>query len=65
MQDEKAILIEKIVNLVVETIHYSDDLPAINFSVLLKEKLPKNYHYLAELFSHKKGITIKHFYNTS
>ncbi|MFT6748406.1 MAG: hypothetical protein ACI9XR_000048 [Flavobacterium sp.] len=42
MQDEKAILIEKIVNLVVETIHYSDDLPAINFSVLLKEKLPKN-----------------------
>jgi AraC-like DNA-binding protein len=61
LQDEKAILIEKIINLVVETVHYSDGLPEINFSFLLSEKLHKNYHYLADIFSKTKGITIEHF----
>lgn len=61
LYDKKAILIEKIINLVVETVHYSDELANVNFSTLLSEKLHKNYHYLAEIFSKTKGITIEHF----
>lgn len=61
MHDKKAVLIEKIINIIIETIHYSDELPTINFSVILSEKLEHNYHYLAEIFSKTKGITLEHF----
>lgn len=61
MYDKKAILIEKIINIVIETIHYSDELPTIKFSNILCEKLEHNYHYLAEIFSKTKGITLEHF----
>src|SRR5690606_38111241 len=61
MHDKKAVLIEKIINIIIETIHYSDELPTINFSVILSEKLEHNYHYLAEIFSKTKGITVEHF----
>jgi len=54
-------LIESIINLVVEVVHYSDELPKVNFSTLLSEKVHKNYHYLADIFSKTKGITIEHF----
>ncbi|MBB2950612.1 AraC family transcriptional regulator [Sphingobacterium sp. JUb56] len=61
MDDKKALLIEKIVNIIIETIHYADELPNVNFSDFISEKLQHNYHYLAELFSKTKGITIEHF----
>lgn len=61
MNDKNTILIEKIKNIVVEMVHYSEDEPHVNFSVFLSNKLKKNYHYLSELFSRTKGITIEHF----
>lgn len=61
MDDKKAILVEKIKNIIVEMIHYSDELPQINFSDFLTEKLHQDYHSLSELFSKTKGITIEHF----
>ncbi|HOY12368.1 MAG TPA: AraC family transcriptional regulator [Saprospiraceae bacterium] len=61
MEDKKAILIEKIKNIIVEMIHYADELPEINFSEYLKEKLNQDYHTLSELFSKTKGMTIEHF----
>ena len=61
LYNTKDILIEKIINTIIETIHYSDTLPDTNFSTLLSEKLHKNYHYLAELFSKTKGTTIERF----
>ncbi|UZJ64307.1 helix-turn-helix domain-containing protein [Sphingobacterium sp. KU25419] len=36
-------------------------MPKVNFSDFLSEKLQRNYHYLAEIFSKTKGITIEHF----
>src|ERR1035437_8466282 len=39
MDGKKAILIEKIKNVIVEMIHYTDELPKINFSDYLSEKL--------------------------
>ena len=61
LDDKKSILIEKIKNVVVEQVHYSDEPLEINFSVYLAEKLNHDYSYLANLFSESQGITIEHF----
>jgi len=61
MDDKKAILIEKIKNVIVEHIHYSDEPLKINFSEYLSKKLQYDYTYLANLFSEAAGITIEQF----
>lgn len=61
MDDKKAMLIEKIKNIIIEMIHYSDELPKTNFSDYLREKLGYDYTYLSNLFSEVKGTTIEHF----
>jgi AraC-like DNA-binding protein len=61
MDDKKAVLIEKIKNVVVEMVHYSEELPKINFSNFLSEKLHYDYTYLANLFSEVQGTTIEQF----
>jgi len=61
MDDKKAILIQRIKNLVIEMVHYSDELPPMNNSDFLAEKLGYNYTYLAELFAEVTGTTINHF----
>lgn len=61
MEDKKAILVEKIKNVVVEMIHYADELPLIKTSNYISRKLSNNYTYLANIFSEVKGITIHQF----
>lgn len=61
MDDKKAILIEKIKNIIIEMIHYSDEIVKTNFSDFLSEKLNHNYTYLANLFSEVQGTTIEQF----
>jgi AraC-like DNA-binding protein len=61
MDDKKAILIEKIKLIVIEMVHYSDEIPKVNFSEYLSEKLDLDYTYLSNLFSENQGLTIEHF----
>jgi AraC-like DNA-binding protein len=61
LDDKKSILIEKIKNVIIEMIHYSDELPRVNYSEFLSEKLGYDYTYLANTFSEVKGITIQQF----
>jgi AraC-like DNA-binding protein len=61
MDDKKAILIEKIKNVVIEMVHYADELPVQNFSDYLSAKLRYDYTYLSNIFSEVKGITLQHF----
>jgi len=61
MEDKKSMLIERIKNIVVEMIHYSEEPPVLNFSAYLAEKLDYDYNYLSNLFSEVKGTTIEHF----
>ena len=61
LDDKKSILIERIKNVVIEMIHYTDELPTQNISVLLSEKLNYDYTYLANVFSEVKGVTIQQF----
>ncbi len=61
LDDKKSILIEKIKNVVVEMIHYSDELPKVNYSDYISEKLGYDYTYIANTFSEVKGITLQQF----
>ncbi len=61
LENKKSILIEKIKNVIIEMIHYSDDLPKVNYSDRISEKLGYNYTYLANTFSEVKGLTIQQF----
>ena len=61
MDDRKAVLIEKIKNVIIEMIHYDDELPAVNYSHYIAEKLHHDYTYLSNIFSEVKGITIQQF----
>ena len=61
MDDPKAILIQKIKNVIVEMVHYTEEPLRINFSVFLAEKLHYDYTYLSNLFSEAVGTTIEHF----
>ncbi len=61
MDDKKAILIEKIKKVIVEMVHYEDELPKVKNSDYISEKLHYDYTYLANLFSETTGTTIEHF----
>lgn len=61
LDDKKSILIEKIKNVIVEMIHYSEDLPKMNFSDYLSTTLGYDYTYLSNIFSEVKGITIQQY----
>ena len=61
IDDKRAILIEKVKNVITEMIHFSDESPKMNYSDYISEKLNYDYTYLSNLFSEFKGITIQQF----
>jgi hypothetical protein len=63
LDDQRAMLVERIKNVIVEMVHYKHELPKVKFSVYLCEKLNNefSYTYLSTLFSEVKGITIEHY----
>ncbi len=61
MDNKKAILVERIKNVVVEMVHYADELPKLKNSEYISLKLNLDYTYLANLFSEVTGMNIEHF----
>lgn len=61
MDDRKAILIERIKIVIVELVHYAEDLPTIKFSDYLSHRLNYDYTYMANLFSDVQGTTIEQY----
>jgi AraC-like DNA-binding protein len=61
LDDKKSILIERIKNVIIELVHYTDELPLINYSDYISEKLHYDYTYLSNIFSEVKGITIQQY----
>ena len=61
LADKKIILVEKIKNIITETILQSDDLPETKNSVFLSEKLHYDYHYLSNVFVEIQGVNIEQY----
>jgi AraC-like DNA-binding protein len=61
MDDKRAVLIEKVKNVITQMIHHSDEAPKVNYSDFISEKLNYDYTYLSQLFSEVKGMTIQQF----
>ena len=61
IDDKKAVLIEHIKNVIVEMVHYADEMPKVKFSNYLSDKLHYDYTYMANLFSCTEGVTLEHF----
>jgi AraC-like DNA-binding protein len=61
MDDRKSVLIDKVKNIIIEMIHYADELPEMNYSDYISKKINLEYTYLANMFSEVKGITIQQF----
>ncbi|HEA22043.1 MAG TPA: AraC family transcriptional regulator [Pricia antarctica] len=61
LDNKRNIIIAKIKALIIEMIHYSDELPKVNYSDYISEKLGYDYTYLANTFSEVKGITIQQY----
>jgi AraC-like DNA-binding protein len=61
LDDKKAILIEKIKSVIVEMVHYADELPPGKKSNYISEKLNYDYTYLSTLFSEATGITLEQY----
>ncbi len=61
MDDKRAMLIEKIKNVIIEMVHYTEEVIKINFSDFLSKKLNHDYTYMANLFSEVQGTTIEQF----
>ncbi len=61
LDDKKSILIERIKNVIIDMIHYSNEIPKVNYSDYISEKLGYDYTYLSNMFSEVKGITIQQY----
>lgn len=62
MDDKKSVLIQRIKNVIVELVHYSEEPLVVKFSEYLSHKLNHDYTYLANLFSEVQGTTIEKFF---
>lgn len=61
LDDNQSILIERIKNVIIEMVHHSDEIPKVNYSDFLSEKLNLDYTYLSNMFSEVQQTTIQNF----
>ena len=61
MDDKRAMLIERIKNVIIQMVHHTEEPIKTNFSDFLSEKLSHDYTYMANLFSEVQGTTIEQF----
>jgi AraC-like DNA-binding protein len=62
IDSRKSRIIEKIKNIVVNQVHYSEDDNRSNLSDLLVKELNYDYSYLSNLFSEVEGTTIEKYF---
>jgi AraC-like DNA-binding protein len=58
---KKKILVERIKNIIIELIHYSEEGLKFRFSDYISSRLNYHYKYLSTLFSEELGLTIEKY----
>jgi AraC-like DNA-binding protein len=61
LDERRSVLIEKIKDVIIDMIHYTEELPKVNYSDFISDKLGLDYTYLSNIFSEVKGTTIQQF----
>jgi len=61
MDDKKAMMIEKIKNVIIQMIHHEEELPTTNYSHYISQKLDYDYTYLSNVFTEVQGMTIQQY----
>lgn len=61
LDENESMLIDRIINTIIEVIHYSDELPKLSFKEVIGEKLSSNHDTILRVFSDVKGISIMQF----
>lgn len=61
LDEPNSFLIDKIINTTIEVIHYSDELPKINFADVISDKLGEDNESILKIFSDVKGMSIMQF----
>lgn len=62
IHNKKTLLVERIKNVIIELVHYTDEEIKMNLSDYLSDKLDYNYTYLANIFSEETASNIEKFY---
>ncbi len=61
LDGKKNVLVERIKSVIIEMVHYADEIPDVNYSNYISQKLGYDYTYLSNVFSEVKGITIQQY----
>ena len=61
IDDTKSRIIEKIKNLVIQSVHHNNEDLKVNYSEYIESHLNRDYAYLSSLFSEVEGTTIEKY----
>ncbi|TSJ42071.1 helix-turn-helix domain-containing protein [Fluviicola chungangensis] len=61
LEDKKRVLVVQMKDAIIDLICNSDEVPNVNYSDYLSEKLGQDYTYLSGIFSEAKGVTVQQF----
>ena len=62
IEDKKSILVQKVKDIIIQLVHYTEEPLVINLSYYISQELGYDYTYLSNLFSERSGLTIEKFY---
>lgn len=61
LDEHNSLLIDKIINAIIEVIHYSEELPKVNFADVISDKFGSDNASILKIFSDVKGMSVMQF----
>jgi AraC-like DNA-binding protein len=61
LDEKESMLIDRIINLIIEVIHYTDELPKISFADFISEYTGSGKESILKIFSDVKGMSVLQF----
>ncbi len=61
LDEQNSLLIDKIINTIIEVIHYSEELPKVEFAEVISDKFGSDNESILKIFSDVKGMSVMQF----